>query len=54
MIVGVLEPLVDSGGIDRKERVAVSTPEPRRNIRKQYGSSCLRFDVAKPIPWDEI
>ena len=52
--LGVLGQLLDSGGIDRKERVVVFNTGAAQKYPEAVQERLPAIDLAKPIPWDEI
>ena len=52
--LGVLEQLVESGGIDRNERVVVFNTGAAQKYPETVEEELRAIDLAKPIPWDEI
>jgi threonine synthase len=52
--LGVLEQLVESGGIDRNERVVVFNTGAAQKYPEAVAEQLPAIDLAKPIPWDDI
>ena len=52
--LGVLERLLESGGIDRKERVVVLNTGAAQKYPEAVREQLPAIDLAKPVPWDEI
>ena len=52
--LGVLEQLVESGGIDQNERVVVFNTGAAQKYPEAVDVQLPQIDLAKPIPWDEI
>ena len=52
--LGVLERLIESGGIARNERVVVFNTGAAQKYPEAVREWLPAIDVAEPIPWDEI
>ena len=52
--LGVLEQLIDSGGIARNERVVVFNTGAAQKYPEAIVEKVPALDVAEPIPWDKI
>ena len=52
--LGVLEQLVEAGGIDRNERVVVFNTGAAQKYPEAVEEQLPAIDLTKPIPWDEI
>ena len=52
--LGVLERLLESGGIDRKERVVVFNTGAAQKYPEAVQEQLRGIDLANSIPWDEI
>jgi len=52
--LGVLEQLLESGGIGRQEKVVVFNTGAAQKYPEVVQGRLPTIDVAKPIPWDEI
>ena len=52
--LGVLEQLVQSGGVGRNERVVVFNTGAAQKYPETVEEQLPAIDLAKPIPWDEL